>query len=318
MSKTPITMSLKALTWMARPCINETPAGKKWKDAFTKLVAEIEKYDIITKSGLTHSGTPSKVIGKEPLPWILSLLKGEEVSTIQSGRKLGLDDKQDKLPGTLNIASEEAIVLEDRWSSFKMKDTDTKDMTKIPTLIQDEWTRAVGRRRNSTNSPETDIAAISLSEWDTYLKLYESIKELLGKVSEKIDKNTMTGWEQELDKNLLLIDIGTKTYITNLKKLQREIIDNLNAKQKIQNDASHEWIEARYRNIIYTMKDENNYHPILRIIEPNVYVKKGNEWIITTESGGYYQYNIDGSSYKIEMKSEGVVYYYKTGRKWKK
>ena len=242
MSKTPITMSLKALPWMAHPCINETPAGIKWKDAFTKLVTEIEKYDIITKSGLTRSETPSKVIGKEPLPWILSLLKGEDVSTIQSGRKLGLDDKQNELPGRLKIENEEAIVLEDRWSLFKMKDTDIRDMTKIHTLIQDEWTRAVERRRNSTDSPETDIAATPLSQIDIYCNLQESVFDSLKEATEKnIDEDKIERWKREKE-NASLAKTELYLRITALENLRREIINEFNMKQKILNDASHEWL----------------------------------------------------------------------------
>ncbi len=322
MAKTPIPTSLQALPSHIRPFIDASAIGKRWEALFAKLVTEAAKINVVTTAGLTASAVaPSKVIGGDALAWVKAILSGGSPYTVQSGRPLDLDKGQESLSPELSVKGEQAIVLEDRYSSLKLSNDDLKDMSKIDTLIEAEWAAAVKRRSESTVSKEdVSVKAESAATKFDWLQLTTSKWLSVAEIKFHVTDPTLSGWKSRLQANspLLVLDSSEyQTYNTNLVALKRDIINHVDRLQKVLNDQRHEWLtEIAYRDIEYRWKDLNNNEPTLHVAG-DVWVKMDGKWKKAVIQGGYFQYQDKSSQWKkIEKNTSGVRTYYSAAQTW--
>jgi len=322
MAKTPIPTSLQALPSHIRPFIDASAIGKKWEALFAKLVSEAAKIDVVTTAGLTASVVaPSKVIGGDALAWVKAILSGGNPYTVQSGRPLDLDKGQEILSPELSVKGEQAIVLEDRYSSLKLSNDDLKNMSKIDTLIEAEWAAAVKRRSESTVSKEDiSVKAESAAAKFDWLQLTTNKWLSVAEVKFHVTNPTLSGWKSRLQANspLLVLDSSEyQTYNTNLIALKRDIINHVDRLQKVLNDQRHEWLtEITYRDVEYKWKDINNNEPALHD-NGDIWVKMDGKWKKAVIQGGYFQYQDKSSQWKkIEKNTSGVRTYYSAAKTW--
>lgn len=296
LSKTRLHETGQALPARLRPVGDGTETGLKWKTLLERLLVKVTTFDVATKAGVTANEGRHRVLAN-PSVWLENIRKGLPSGEVNTGRPLGLDDGQENLLPKLTIEGQQAIPLEERFSPIRLTAEEQTPDT-IDTTLKADWRKAVDRRRQSTVAPQGDPSKTAIG---MHAKIYQhkiDIPKLIAKAhGYGIDvgafRTTFRDNMGETDDFDILFSADALVIAANLAliQLRANIITAINTYNKTQNDASHMWAPANYRDISYNWKDDDNYSPVLTNKPPNVWVKKTDgTWLRATIHDGTFKY----------------------------
>lgn len=306
LSKTPICDTLKALPITARPQSKDIAL---WEEFFSELVNNINSKSLFEGDLRPQEEQTSEVFNLSDLDWIKVVIKEENPPTIGPGTALGLDSGQANkdLEGTLSTPDQEAIILEDRWLLYKMRNEDIFNMGKVSSLLLKEWRKATERRRESldgrvsTSTKKSPIffRYIYLEFYKTVQRaysLFDTLPEGLPKIDQYSPENLN---DAELDDAYKVLRESRNRILTEQRNRKSEWLDNV-----------------IMRGVFWDYKDDNNCKPQLVDNGTKVWVKSEGSYIEAFVKDDYFYYRFENEDMQIQCMSEGKLLCYGQNHEW--